>query len=207
MENDLVINFGEIDELHEVYSRLEADFDREERKSKQHIENLMLKKKYKLVIARHKISKELIGYAFFHEIDKLKLIWLDYMAVNAEYRNNGYGTLLFRKIIEMQASGMNGVFIEIKIPEEILDLKRIKFYERVGAKKLNIDYIFPNHYGGFPMYLYFVPSPNLLLLSKDVIKDSICSAFQCIHTDVRDVVLIYESFADQVSDEHFFGRE
>ncbi len=206
--NDIEIIEGAIDDLKEVYARLKKDFASDERKDKNHIEMLMVKKKYKLLLAKHKIFNEIIGYAFIYEIENLKVLWLDYMSIDIKFQNAGYGTLLFNKIADLKKDGILGIFFEVEIPSPDSpcyndQIRRIQFYERLGAHKLDFEYIFPSDNGGLPMYLYFKPVSNGKLLPKEIIKESISSAYDYIHSDVIQRDNFLKTFLFNVPDTYF----
>jgi hypothetical protein len=203
--NDIEIVEGDINNLKEIYERFESDFPAAERKDYNHLEMLMIRKKYKLLLAKHKVFNEIIGYAFVYEATS-KVLWLDYMAIDMKFQNAGYGTLLFNKIAEMKADGYLGIFLEVEIPDPNVSderQKRVRFYERLGSKKMQFDYKLPTDHGGFPMYLYFKPNPIVHLLPKEIIKESISSAFDYIHSDIRDRDDILKTFLRSIHDEHF----
>ena len=207
--NDIEILEGNIDDLKEVYARFKRDFAADERKDYVHLEMLMVKKKYKLLLAKHKVFNVIIGYSFIYEADAQKVLWLDYMAVDNKFQNAGYGTLLFNKIAESKQEGILGIFLEVEIPDENNfalreeQIRRIKFYERLGAKRLGFDYQLPTNNGGFPMYLYFRPSPNVRVLPKEMIKETISSAYEYIHSDIKQRDIALKSFLTTVQDEYF----
>ena len=206
--NDIEIFMGDISDLKSIYSRYHRDFAAAELKSYEHLEMLMVKHKYKLILARHKIFNEIMGYAFLYENDELKTLWLDYMAIANRYQNAGYGTLLFNKIAQLKEEKILGIFLETEIPDgsdaTAKDrLRRIKFYERLGAKKLNINYKLPTEDGGLPMYLFFRPSPSVKMLPKQQIKESIAAAFDYIHSDVSKKDAVLKSFLTEIEDEYF----
>lgn len=207
--NDIEIISGSISDLKDVYARFQRDFAADERKDFAHLEMLMVKNKYKLLLAKHKVFDEIIGYAFIYEIDNQKLLWLDYMAIDTKFQNAGYGTLLFNKIAELKQDGILGIFLEVEIPDEKdkanreEQIRRIKFYERLGAERLKFDYKMPTNSGGLPMYLYFKPSPNVKFLPKEQIKETIASAFEYIHSDVACKDSILKSFLGTIPDEHY----
>lgn len=210
--NDIDIVKGTIDDLKEVYKRFEIDFASNEIKEYDHLERLLLKKKYKLLLAKHKAFEDIIGYAFTYVPDHLKVLWLDYIAIEEKYQNAGYGTLLMNKIAEFIQEGTLGIFLEVEIPEaaegpiRTNQLRRIKFYERLGSQRLHIPYQLPANDGGFPMYLYFWPSSNLQVLPKDITKETITSAFQYIHSDIGHSDTILKEILPYVGDEHFFDK-
>ncbi|MCQ6279393.1 N-acetyltransferase [Bacillus sp. EB600] len=208
---DIEIIEGNLKDLNKVYAMLKEDFAAGELKDYAQLEMLIMKKNYKLLLAKHQIFDGIIGYAFIYQIDHLNAIWLDYIAIVKRFRNSGYGTLLFTKIAESYQRDISGIFIEVEIPEERAGLepdnqkRRINFYERLGAKKLAIQYELPTNEGGFPMYLYYKPSRNSELLKKSQLAEAISSTFNYIHSDVknREIILIkaVTSIGDHILDD------
>ncbi|MDF2854570.1 MAG: hypothetical protein K0Q87_421 [Neobacillus sp.] len=206
--NDIEIMEGSLEELKTLYPRLQADFAADELKDYEHLKMLVTQKNYKFMLAKHKFSSEIIGYAFVYEIAYVNALWLDYIAIVSEFRNGGYGTIFFNKIVEYKPEGNLGLFIEVEIPEEaegatrVEQLRRIRFYERLGAKRLSINYELPTKNGGFPMNLYFRPSLTTQVLPKEYIKEAILSAFETIHSDVSGKEEILDKFLDSIEDEY-----
>lgn len=207
--NDIEITSGTIEDFNEIYPRFKNDFASDESKEAAHMEMLMKNGKYKLLLARHKVFNDIVGYAFVYEIEKLRILWLDYMAIDPRFQNAGYGTLLYNKISELNRNGNIGMFLEVEIPDSVNEAyrdeqqRRIMFYERLGAKRLNVDYKLPTQKGGFPMYLYFSPDPSVKILPKEQIKESIESAFGYIHSDIDKKEDVLNSVLNSVSDEYF----
>ena len=207
--NDIEIIEGSVSDLRDVYERFEKDFPGSEKKDYAHLKILMEKGKYKLLLAKHKIFGGIIGYAFIYEIDNNKMLWLDYMAIDMRFQNAGYGTLLFNKITESKQDGILGIFLEVEIPSEgddqcrLEQQRRIKFYERMEAERLSVDYKLPNNEGGLPMYLYFRPSSSLKLLPKEQIRETISSAFEYIHFDISKRNEIFEGIKNTIKDKNF----
>jgi GNAT superfamily N-acetyltransferase len=189
--NDIEIIEGSINDLENVYHRFTTYFASDELKSYQHLKLLMSKKNYKLLLAKDPIIDEIVGYAFIYEFNRLQAVWLDYMAIENVYRGSGYGALLFKKLTKWKQNGFRGIFIEVEIPEEnegvtrVNQLRRIRFYERLGAEKLPIPYQLPTDDGGLPMYLYFWKNPDVIRLSKEQIQEAIAEVFTFIHSDIK----------------------
>ncbi len=193
----------------EIYPRFEADFPAEERVELKHLKRLITNGDYELLLADHKTFKNMtLGYAFVYHVSECPVLWLDYMAIDKKYQNAGYGSKLFNRILELNKNAL-GMFMEVEIPnsadeQELCNQKRrIAFYERQGAVRLNLDYIFPSQSGGVPMYLFFKPAPSCHRLDKKQIAKSINSAFKFIHSDVPNANQILESFIDTIEDVHF----
>jgi len=202
--NDIEFVNGSISNLLALYSNFERDFPQNERKSIEHLEILMSKDKYKLLLAKHRLLEEIVGYALIYIIEDPKVLWLDYMAVEDKYKNSGYGTLLFNKIIECEGEGKRGMFIEVEIPEldNIDQKRRVQFYERLGAKKLSNDYKLPTLNGGLEMNLYYKVISNEKLLPAEIIKKSITATFNYVHTDIDNRDKILKSFITTIRDEY-----
>ncbi|MBY0148931.1 GNAT family N-acetyltransferase [Neobacillus niacini] len=192
--NDIEIIEGSIDDLKSVYQRFTTYFASDELKRYQHFKLLMSKKNYKLLLAKDPIIDEIVGYAFIYEFNQLQAIWLDYMAIDNRFRSSGYGAQLFKELTKWAG----GIFIEVEIPEENEggtrenQLRRITFYERLGAKVLPIPYQLPTNEGGLPMYLYFWQSHDIERPSKEQIQEAITEVFTAIHSDIKhkDDILI-----------------
>lgn len=204
--NEIEILEGNLSELKNVYRRLLTDFAANELKDYRHLESLLLKEKYKLLFAKAK--EEIVGYALIYEIEHIPALWLDYMAIDKPFQNAGYGSRFFNKIIQSKQDGLIGMFIEVEIPEEDegtrgQQIRRINFYERLGARRLKIPYKLPTNEAGFPMYLYFRPSSNIHRLSKEQIHVAITEVFDYIHSDVVDRDDIFGEFSTFIEDEYF----
>lgn len=108
-------------------------------------------------------------------------IWIDYIAVLPQFYSGGFG----RKIIEglkNTFTGINGLYFEVEKPDEndINTIRRIKFYNSCGAKKLDCEYFYPNNSGAIPMDLYFLPVKKTDL-GKPEIKENIKEVFAKLH--------------------------
>ncbi len=75
---------------------------------------------------------------------------LDYLAILPQYQNNGFGTQALKLLIEQEKEN-SGIFIEIEKvglgkseEENIAREKRKNFYEKLGFKKLNCDFLLFN---------------------------------------------------------------
>lgn len=197
---------GNLSDLKNVHRRLVTDFAANELKDYGHLESLLLKEKYKLFLAKAK--QEIVGYAFIYEIEHLPALWLDYMAIEKQFQNAGLGSRFFNKIIQSKQDGLNGMFIEVEIPEEDKNtreqqIRRINFYERLGARRLKIPYKLPTNEAGFPMYLYFRPSSNIHRLPKEQTQAAIAEVFDYIHSDIKDRDATLSEFSTFIADEYF----
>ena len=199
---------GSIHDLEFIYDRLEKDFPPDERKDRKQIESLMLKNKYKLLLAKDPTLSEVIGYAFVFETEKPRLLWIDYIAIDPKFQSKGYGTMLFTEVLE-KSNDVIGIIVEVekanhkneKIREK--QKKRIDFYKRLGASRLNIAYHLPTKEGSIPLDLYFKPKQGVNYLPKEVIQNKICSVFQFIHGDIEHRNIVLNRFDNAIDHEYF----
>ena len=197
---------GSIQDLQEVYPRYTEDFAKEEQKSSRQLEALLKGGNYKLLFAIDNAIEQIIGYAFIYEFACMPAIWIDYIAINKEHRGSGYGSEFFKKIAEYKQDGI-GVFLEVEMPEaedkddRAIQLRRISFYERLGAEKLDVPYLLPTENGGFPMYLYFKSSQRLDILRKEHIQEAITEVYTHIHSDLENAASILKTFITEIHDQ------
>lgn len=207
--NDIELINGAAADLDEVYERLIHDFPASELKEKSHFEHLMSRRKYKLLLARHRIFNMIIGYAFIFEPDSPKITWLDYLAIDGRFRNAGYGTLLFNKVAQLRKGDNLGVMLEIEPADsDEPDIhesqeRRIAFYKALGAVELKIPYRFPTSGGSEPLRLYFRPSPGIHLLPKGQLEAVIGAAYEYIHADVPHRQAVFAQFSGAIDDQQF----
>ncbi len=190
--NDIEITEGGIAELEKIYESFKQQFPQDERKSLEHLKKLMDSNKYKLVVANHKLFDEMIGYGFVYQMNKPNVLWLDYIAIEDIFQNSGYGTLLFNNIKESYGIGKTGIFIEVEIPNNEEQKRREVFYERLEAKKLDINYQLPTPDGKLEMNLFYRRITNDKILPGKIVKDSILNVYKNIHSDLNPKGLINE---------------
>lgn len=206
--NDIDVRPGSIDDLDKIFARFERDFPSQERIDRAHLELLMSKGRYHLLLAQHRVFEITIGYAFLYEPEDPSIIWLDYMAIDERFQSAGYGTLLFNKLAEHRPGSL-GVFLEVEKvesadPQERRDQeRRIEFYHRLGAKRVDVDYLYPGATGGTPMNLYIRPAPGVHILPHDQLKRAVGAAYDYIHGDVADREVQLQKFLPQIVDTHF----
>ncbi|MHC0037613.1 GNAT family N-acetyltransferase [Pseudoneobacillus sp. C159] len=181
---------GSLSQFKDVYQCLLEDFPVEEVKGFGHMEELLSSGRYKLLLAMEPNHNVIAGYVFIYVFEGLPAIWLDYLAINQKIRGSGIGTQFFNELVKFK-EGVSGMFIEVEKPDDHPgnkredQLRRIRFYERLGAKKLPISYELPTKSGGFPMYLYYKSAyGDQAPLSKEQIESAINEVFHVIHSDV-----------------------
>ncbi|HBF39894.1 MAG TPA: hypothetical protein DDW50_21615 [Firmicutes bacterium] len=195
---------GDMDDLKFVYKQFVREFSAKERQDYQQLVSLINGGKYTLFLAKDQALNQVVGYAFVYKIDYPLALWLDYIAIDVSYQNLGYGSLFFDKISKYRKD-CSGVFLEIEIPDKNnscfeQQTRRIKFYERLGVKKLAINYKCPTVDEGLPMYLYFWPSPGTLILPKEQIQAAITAVYDDVHSDRPHRSEVLQSFYSTIQD-------
>jgi len=203
MDNGINLKYGNTDDLEKIFPFYENDFIEEERKSLNHLKDLMTNSNYHLILGFH--NNNLIGYSFICEIKNNKKLWLDYIAILKEYRAMSYGSIFLKKIIKYHEKQFDGMFFEIekpdaKRPDYPFQLKRLKFYSQFDLEKISLKYKIPTQNGGFPIDLYyksFFKKEDEKLLSYRDIKYTVNFIFDAVHFDIPS--------RDKIFDEIFEG--
>ncbi len=135
------------------------------------------------------IEKVPVGYTILFETDDY--LFIDYLAIYKDFHSKGFGGMILENL--KQKSNKKGCFLEVEKPdtEKPDTLRRIKFYKKHGAQKLDINYIYPNNEGGLPMDLYYIPF-NEPSPSKKIIYAFIQELFKYVHSDIKCLPEILE---------------
>lgn len=125
-------------------------------------------------------TNEVVGISLLYNFKDLHVGLLDYMAVTKGNQRKGIGTQLFNFTLKgFEANVLNGVGLLFEIQKEnVLDererdkrIRRIRFYERLGAKILEgVNYLLPPLQPDVEpeeMYLMIKPCVETSFLSKD----------------------------------------
>lgn len=67
-------------------------------------------------------------------------IILDYFAIFSEYQNNGYGSTAIEKLKEFYKD-FDSITIEVEKPYNIDSERRIDFFEKIGFKRIDIEFL------------------------------------------------------------------
>lgn len=124
-----------------------------------------------------------IGYIVLFEY--LDYIFIDYIAIYKEFQSQGYGSLILEKLKDIFKQ-KKGLLLEVE-KEDINNSntkRRISFYKKNGAELVNINYLYPNKNGYFPMDLYFIPY-RLKELNFSELKYFIKGLFDTVHSDIE----------------------
>ena len=122
-----------------------------------------IEKFYKIVL-----KNEIIGFFMLENLNSNSPFYLDYFAIFKEFQNKGYGSKAIVKLID-KIVGNNGLIAEIEKEniENPITIKRLKFYSRLGFKKVESEYL-----------LYDVLYTPIIYINSDkIIKEKIDKIF------------------------------
>lgn len=97
------------------------------------------------------------GFIALWEFDEF--VFIEHIAIDEEKRAGGYGS----KTIELvKETYKKPIILEIESPETEQQIKRIKFYDRLGFKMNSYDYEQPSYHGGEGVPLKILSFPECL---------------------------------------------
>lgn len=229
VQTDFELGEGSQADLDSIYARMSKDFLAQELKTKAQLKHLMSNGAYKLYLARHKAPNHgaatctnterssptddaplpddwILGYAFVFEPPSPRIAWLDYLAIDPQFRGTGFGTWFVDALCERMKSSRVGIMLEVE-PATSADEairanqhRRINFYRRLGARQLDVEYLFPVEGAPYPMVLFFRPIASMTMLPKAHIQEMIQAAYGYIHADVKSRDAILQRFIGNVRD-------
>lgn len=137
------IDINEFKEL--LYAYYLEIFPEEERKPLQLITSTYNKGYSKIIKIMN--NDNIIGFMILNRIINNGYAILDYLAILPQYRNKGFGSRALELLIEQEREN-SGIFVEIeKIglgkdeKDNELRIRRKKFYDKLGFKKLKFDLV------------------------------------------------------------------
>ncbi|MCK9223445.1 MAG: GNAT family N-acetyltransferase [Candidatus Muirbacterium halophilum] len=182
MHNNITFEFIVVEDFDFNFDFMKIDFPEYELMDLLHFKKLIFEGNYKGI--KFFYNKNFVAYCFYYITADKKFLWLDYFAVLSEFRNMGIGSkiLLFIK----ENFNVNGVFLELEIPKFDDDFckRRIEFYERNNAIKLNIDYNFKTKGNDYiSMFIYYIPFEDLIPDLVDT-ENIMSECLSKIHSDI-----------------------
>lgn len=172
-----------------VFADIESQFPAEELKSRAIYEELLSLGKFRLWGLYD--TGELVGYFAGVYMSEKRVLWGDLFGIFPEYQSFGYG----HKLVDafMDQLPIDTIYFEVEKadPEQEHTLRRIKFYEKIGASCLFDGYVLPTETGGISMDLR--AKTKLSEIPQDEWSQVIREVWDCIHIDVSDRAEIYDA--------------
>lgn len=143
------------DKLNDVYEKMKIAFPYEEMRDFEDEENCFLKNEFSIFdICENGESSGFVSVWVF-----CKFVFIEHLAVDGEKRSKGLGSKCVEEIKEMFSLP---IILEAEAPETEQQIKRIKFYERLGFKVNDFMYEQPSYHGGEGVPLKILSFPDLL---------------------------------------------
>lgn len=206
--NEMEIVEGKRDDFKKVYSYMQEEFPVSEMKDKNQMMKLLVNGKYKLYIARFKKrienDEDIIGYALGYQNDQKTMFFLDYINILDDNQNCGYGSVFLKKLMDhvLEGKDSQGVFFEMEPVDGVNTnrSRRNKFYSRLGAQKLKVNYKLPYKDGSVDMNLMCIPFAGVKKIDKELIKKFISETILTIHSDFMHTSEVINSYIDDIQD-------
>ena len=132
--------------------------------------------------------------------------FLDYLAVHQDYRGKGIGEFCMQKIKEEFAKMHKSMLIEVEDPDfgedRVTKIRRIRFYEKCGAKWLaNTPYIIPPLDGTdpTPMLILIIANEETAQLDGASVREIIRRIYRSVYEKSEDDLLL-NTFISEVGD-------
>ncbi len=138
-----------------VFSKMTAAFPYEERRDISDQKECLNNNFFKFSEIFDK--ETVVGFIAFWNFPEF--VFIEHIAIDEDKRAGGYGS----KTIELvKESYKKPIILEAEAPETEQQIKRIRFYDRLGFKINSYDYEQPSYHGGVDVPLKILSYPELI---------------------------------------------
>jgi ribosomal protein S18 acetylase RimI-like enzyme len=161
-----------------------------ERKSRALIEGMTARPDYRILLLKR--NDVVVGYSVLFTPAGASFRLLEYMAINADFRNRGLGGKLFRRTFRDLAAGGGAVCGLVEVdsdredsPDREIRRRRQEFYRRLGCLRVDrLAYVLPLKAAGPP------PEMDLLILPagrrEPIARRQLARWLESIYVEVYD---------------------
>ncbi len=139
----------------EIYKKLENAFPYEERRDFKDYGNYFKNKCF----LPFEIIDDDKAVGLISLWDFRNFIYIEHIAVDPEIRGGGYGTKAINLVKEQFGKT---IILEAEAPETETQIKRIRFYEKLGFKVNAYDYCQPSYHNAEPVPLKILSFPRVI---------------------------------------------
>lgn len=140
--------------FNEFYSLLKKSFLKEEYRSFEKQKSLLEKDFYKILFCKE--GNKVIGIMALWELGEF--LFVEHFAVNPDFRNGGIGSKMIKFVLDKYK---NNVILEVELPYNDINKRRIAFYERAGFVYNGFEYYqSPLNDGDKPLPLRIMSCPS-----------------------------------------------
>ena len=126
-----------VDDFKSLYKIMEKSFPSIERRNYEDQKELFNHSMYKVIGYKDEEDNVCAFLAYWNLED---FNFIEHFAVDDSLRGNGIGTMLFKNYL---SNTDKQTILEVELPEDIISSRRIKYYERLGMKLNDYDYLQP----------------------------------------------------------------
>lgn len=137
------ITINDFDSLYEI---MKNSFPSIEIRNYEDQKNLFNKEFYNVIGYKNRQNKVCALLAFWKFND---FNFIEHFAVDESLRGKGIGTELFKNYLD---NNKKLTILEVELPEDDISKRRIKYYERIGMKLNEYDYLLPPLQEGKPLF-------------------------------------------------------
>ena len=139
----------------QVFEKMKAAFPYEERRDYLDQQECMNDERFKFLEIFD--DAQAVGFTALWDLDGF--LFIEHIAIDQDKRSGGYGS----KTIELIKSTFNKpVILEAEAPKTAQQIKRIRFYDRLGFKINDFPYEQPSYHGDEGVPLKILSYPELL---------------------------------------------
>ena len=159
-------------EFDQFYALLEDSFPKSEIRSFQGQKELLNLSVYNVYV----LKEDEVILAFFAEWQNESHRFLEHLAVNEKYRSRGLGS---KTLQAYTAQSDKPVVLEVEPPNDDIQIRRVKFYEKNGFHLTSYGYVQPvinEGYEGVPLVMMTYPKKlnhTELALVKDWLDETV----------------------------------
>ena len=147
-------------EFREAWEIYESSFPSDERRTLELQKELIKNKQYNFFI----VTKDNILVAIITDWNFGDFLFVEHLAVKKDLRGKRIGTELLEEYL---SKNKQKIVLEVERPETKIATKRIEFYEKIGFKLNDFDYIQPPYgKGKNPVPLLLMTYPNKITGSE-----------------------------------------
>lgn len=172
-----------------LYKALCEQFPKSELKKESSFKNICKNPSYKIFDIFH--DKKLCGHTSIFELPD-KSILVDYFFIYESMHSCGLGTKAFEHF--KLKTDYIGCYLEVEKENEadLKTIRRARFYKKLGARKMNLNYLYPNEDGFLPMDLYFMPFRQNCIPAIESVYNNIKIIFENLHYELHHFKEVYK---------------
>ena len=108
-------------------------------------------------------EQDFYGFIFWWDFKNFR--YVEYFAIGSEQRNSGRGK---GALVDFIGETEKPIILEVELPHEKIDQRRIRFYERIGFKLIDYKYVLQPMRDGDPALEFLLMSYPYVFSNEEV---------------------------------------